>query len=227
MGTRGSSSHSGAGLFGKLPSFPEFRKFATQNDAIDYHEKYNFDRSKWDALLTDEERQGIRYYTGSWYSQMNTALREGTYLGSSVQDLIDNATAGLSKWKAQDDVVTFRGANLHWTANLLEGTEEQMSNGAFLRSRIGKTVRDKGFMSSGTHENSSWSADVDYTIYVRKGTSGMYVDPISMHHGEYEFLFNRDTDFKVHAIKTDSSGKITELVLETVVGKKKKEQDKP
>ena len=81
-------------------------------------------------------------------------------------------------------------------------------------------VTDKGFMSSGTHKDSSWTADVDYTIFVRKGTKGMYVDPISMNSGEYEFLFNRDTTFKVHMIRTDSSGKIIELVLEAKKSKR-------
>ena len=40
--------------------------------------------------------------------------------------------------------------------------------------------------------------------------------------GEYEFLFNRDTRFKVHGIKTNASGRITELVLEAVPTKKKR-----
>lgn len=216
MGGRGGAGHSGAGYFGRMPSFPTFRQFATQTDAIRYHQSANFDRAKWDTMLSDDERRGIRSYTGSWYSSMNTPLREGQNVSGSTKDLIDHATSALNKWQAADDMVTFRGANLHWTANLLGGTEDQMSNAAFLRSRIGKTVRDKGFMSSGTHLDSAWSADVIYTIYVHKGTSGMYVDPISMNRGEYEFLFNRSTDFKVHAIKANGQGKITELVLETV-----------
>ena len=81
---------------------------------------------------------------------------------------------------------------------------------------------DKGFMSSGTHQNSAWSADVNYKIYVNKGVSGMYVDAISANSGEYEFLFNRETRFKVHGIKTNASGRITELVLEAVPTKKKR-----
>ena len=121
-----------------------------------------------------------------------------------------------------DDVITFRGANLHWTANLLGGTEAQMENAAFLRSRIGKTVVDKGFMSSGTHKDSSWSAAVDYTIFVHKGVRGMYVDPISENSGEYEFLFGRDTEFKVHMIRTGSNGRIRELVLEALPTKRRR-----
>ena len=153
----------------------------------------NFDRNKWDNMLSSEERNGIYQYTSYWYSDMNTSLRENMP-DSSVSNYIAGATAGLDKFEAADDVVTFRGANLHWTANLLGGSEAQMSNAAFLKSKIGKTVVDKGFMSSGTHQDSSWSADVNYTIFVNKGVRGMYVDPISANRGEKEFLFNRDTE---------------------------------
>ena len=89
-----------------------------------------------------------------------------------------------------------------------------MSAAAFLQSRIGMVVTDKGFMSTGTHQDSAWRADVKYTIFAQKGVQGMYVDPISRTKGEYEFLFNRDTEFKVHMIRTNSSGQIIELVLE-------------
>ena len=194
-------------------------QFATQREAEAYHAAANFDRNKWDNMLSSEERNGIYQYTSYWYSDMNTSLREDMP-DSSVSNYIAGATAGLDKFEAADDVVTFRGANLHWTANLLGGTEAQMSNAAFLKSKIGKTVVDKGFMSSGTHQDSSWSADVKYTIFVNKGVRGMYVDPISANRGEKEFLFNRDTEFTVHAIKTGTGGRIRELILEALPTRK-------
>lgn len=221
MGGRGAASHRNRnGVMGRMPNWPDFLRFASQSDAIQWHEQNSFNWERWNNLLSDAERLGIQRYTGSWYSTMNTDLREGKVSSEAIQRLIDGATSGLAKWQATHDVITFRGSNLHWTANLLGGTEAQMSDAAFLRSKIGKMVTDKGFMSSGTHKDSSWTADVDYTIFVRKGTKGMYVDPISMNSGEYEFLFNRDTTFKVHMIRTDSSGKIVELVLEAKKSKR-------
>lgn len=205
---------------GRMPNRPGFLRFGSQSAAAIWHEANSFSWDQWTRMLSDAERQGIQWYTGSWYSSMNTDLREGKPSSADVQRLIDGATSGLAKWKAAQDMVTFRGANLHWTANLLGGTEAQMSDAAFLRSRIGKTVTDKGFMSTGTHEDSAWYADVKYTIFTRKGVQGMYVDPISMNKGEYEFLFNRDTEFKVHMIRTNSSGQIIELVLEAKKSKK-------
>ena len=223
MGTGGSSSHGrGSGppmrnaQFGRDPMLPGYREFATQREAIDYHTANNFSMDRWRNGLTGDERQGIRNYTDYWYSEINTNLREGRTPDSHVQDMINGATTGLGKFQAAEDVITFRGANLHWTANLLGGTEAQMSDSAFLRSRIGKVVCDKGFMSSGTHQDSSWVADVTYKIYVNKGIKGMYVDPISANRGEYEFLFNRDTSFRVHSITTDSRGRITQMTLEAI-----------
>ena len=216
MGTGGGSSHrsSSPHVFGHMPrNLTAFRSFATQAQAAVWHEANHYSPAVWNAM-SDAERHGIREYTGSAYDPMNTSLREGLRPSAGTQALIDGATAGLSRFRATEDMMTFRGAGLHWTANLLGGTEAQMSDPAFLRSRIGKTVVDRGFMSSGTHRSSAFGNEVQYTIFVHKGVSGMYVDPISHFQGEYEFLFNRDTYFKVHQIKTDSRGRIVELVLE-------------
>lgn len=220
MGSRGASGHTlGARVYGRFPTFTSFRRFSTQSEASNYHMLANFDQGKWDAL-SDDEKNGVYRYTGNWFAEMNTPLREGTTPSSRAQTYIDGATEALRKWSAAEDVMTFRGANYHWTANLLGGTESQLDNQAFLRSRIGKTVVDRGFMSAGTHENSAWSG-VQYTIFVHKGVEGMYVDPVSANRGEKEFLFNRDVHFVVHQIKTDRSGRINELVLEAIYTKHK------
>lgn len=217
MGGRGGVSHRrGFRTFGRDPNPRGFLRFGSQREAIDYHIQNNYSSDRWHNLLTGDERDGVVKYTSYHYSAINTALRERRTPSPEVQKMIDGATAGLAKWSAQDNVITYRGANLHWTANLLQGTELQMSNAAFLKSRIGMTVQDLGFMSSGTHINSAWTADVTYKIYVNKGIKGMYVDPISANRGEYEFLFNRDTHFVIHQIKTNGNGRIKELVIEAV-----------
>ena len=207
MGGRGGRHKiTGGGGFGRMPDTSKFLKFPTQAEAEKWHLLNTFDPNKWQSKLTEFERKGIIDYTGHWYSEMNTYLREGRIPSAEVQAKIDGATSGLSKWILPHDIITFRGANFHWTANLLGGTEEQLRDPAFLRSKIGKTVVDKGFMSSGTHESSAWAADVEYTILNRKGISGMYVDAISRNSGEYEFLYNRDTSFVVRNIKTNRNG---------------------
>ena len=222
MGGRGGNGKfSGSGGFGRMPDTSKFLRFPTQADAERWHLLNTFDPNKWKFMLTELERNGIIDYTDSWYSDMNTDLREDRLSAADVQKRIDGATSGLSKWILPQDIITFRGANLHWTANLLGGTEEQMRDPAFLRSKIGKTVIDKGFLSAGTHESSAWAADVAYTILSRKGISGMYVDAISRNAGEYEFLYNRNTSFVVRKIRTNRDGLISELVLEARPKKKR------
>lgn len=215
MGTGGAASHRAtARTLGRIPaSLSGFRSFASQVQAEVWNEANNYSWAVWRSMSA-AERYGIEMYTGDSYAPMNTALREGRVPTADTQAMIDGATSGLAKFRAAEDMMAFRGANLHWTANLLGGTEAQMSDPAFLRSRIGRTVVDKGFMSSGTHPDSSWRNDVQYTIYVHKGISGMYVEPISLSNGEYEFLFNRDTHFIVHQIRTNDRGRIVEMVLE-------------
>ena len=189
MGGRGAHSRiHGGGIFGRMPDLNGYLRFGTQFDAEQWHLAHSFDWDRWRNLLNDLERRGIIDYTGHWFSTINTNLREGKPSSAEVQQRIDGATSGLSKWVAAQDVITFRGANYHWTANLLGGTEAQLSDPAFLRSKIGKMVTDKGFMSAGTHEDSAWAADVRYTILTHKGVNGMYVDSISRNPGEYEFL---------------------------------------
>ena len=113
MGSRGSSgNHFGARGFGRDPMLSRFQSFATQQDAIRYHLANNFDWGKWNALLSGEQH-GIISYTDFWYSQINTALREGQTPAGNIRQMIDGATSGLNKWAAAGDVITYRGANLH------------------------------------------------------------------------------------------------------------------
>lgn len=223
MGGRGGASHrSTAGHFGRDPMLQGFRTFSDSWDAYNWHEQNNFDFDRWRQLLTDAERSGIQMYTGQAYKLMNPALRENQAAAAYIQRAIDGAKAGLAKWETSDEFIAFRGANLHWTANLLGGTEAQLSDAGFLRSRIGKKVTDKGFMSSAVSKDAAWYAEVDYKIYVRKGVSGMYVEPITRSGGEYEFLFNSGTQFKIHEIITDASGRITSMTLEALPVKKRR-----
>lgn len=222
MGGRGGQSHGRVqknATFGGDPNLPGFLDFLDPYQAYDYHEQHNFSWDVWNRLLSALERQGIYEYTDFYYSKINTTLRERKIPDALTDQQIKGATAGLAKSVVAEDVIVYRGGNAHWTADLLGGTEAQLSDAAFLQSRIGKVVTDLGFMSSGVSRYAAWSADVTYKIYVRKGTKAMYVDLISANRGERELLFNRDTSFKVHSIKTDSKGRIVELVLETVGSK--------
>lgn len=225
MGGRGGASHRGtAGHFGRDPLLQGFRDFSDTLSTYNWHEQNNFDWDRWNQLMSDAERNGIYAYTGSLYDAMNRVLRKNENEGAYVQRQIDNAKAGLSKWVTMDEFVVYRGAYPGPTASLLGGTKDQLSDANFLRSRIGKNVTDKGFMSSAVHESDAWtgSSKVTYKIYVNKGVSGMYVDLVSANRTEREFLFNAGTQFVVHEIKTDASGRITSMTLEAMPVRKRR-----
>lgn len=224
MGGRGGASHrqtSGSLINGQLgndPRLPGFQAFINTIDADAWHMSNSFDWTRWNQLLSYAEREGIEEYTSFLYGTINAALRESEAASDYVDRIIQGAKAGLAKWAASQDFIAFRGANLHWTASLLGGTEDQLSDANFLRSRIGKRVTDKGFMSAAVTERAAWTGPnkVLYKIYVHKGTSGMYVEPITQSPGEYEFLFNSGSQFVVHEIKTDASGRILSMTLEAI-----------
>ena len=228
MGARGSSSHGGGGtvvngVIGRDPHLQGYWEPDQSNqgrfDAYAYHEGKNFNRDIWDNVLADNERRNIRYYTGSYYRQMDLHLRTGAGVSRDIIEYIHGATSGMGKFRVPEEFVSYRGGGEdRGTAALLGGTVAQLSDATFLRSKIGKIVTDKGFMSSAVHPTDAWSG-IQYKIYVNKGISGMYVDPISVNQGEREFLFNRDTSFKIHGFKTDSSGKVEEIYLEAVRSK--------
>ena len=89
MGGRGAASHrSRNGVMGRMPNWPDFLRFASQSDAIQWHEQNSFNWERWNNLLSDAERLGIQRYTGSWYSTMNTDLREGKVSSEAIQSMI-------------------------------------------------------------------------------------------------------------------------------------------
>ena len=214
--------------FGQDPNYHNYSTFASNQDAYLWHEQNNYDPAKWTAL-SPEERKSIKDYTDVYYSKINTTLRHELTPDTITQSQIDGAKSGLGKTENAMNVIVFRGANAHWTANLLKSDEKLnqyelshldhhavLRDADYLQTCIGKTLRDRGFMSSAVTEDDAWGADVLYKIYVPKGTHGMYVDPISANSGEREYLFNLDQNFVLHQITTGANGEVTKLVIEAI-----------
>lgn len=224
MGGRGGGSHRvGGGYFGRDPDLSGYFVPSSLREAIDRHLALgSFSQAAWDALA-DDERKAIYCYTGSSYTAMNNALFGKGAADARIQSLIDNATRGMGKMHTAFDFVATRGDSVHDMASLLGGTVDQLSNAAFLRSKIGKTVEFKGFMSSAVHEAAAWThKGITTIIKTPKGTNGMYVDPVSANSGEFEFLYQRSVKLKVHKITTDANGRLKTIVVEALPVKKKR-----
>ena len=215
--------------FGQDPNYTHYIRFNDDDDAYNWHEQYNFDWSKWDAL-DEKDKHGIIAYTNVYYSSINTALRhEDSGEIVALETQIEGARSGLAQFECATDVITYRGSNSHWVANLLKSDEylatSELKNlddhailkdADFLQGCIGKVKRDRGFMSSAVTKSDAWASDVLIKIYVPQGTKGTYVDLISANPTEREYLFNADQEFLIHSITTGFDGEVTEMVIEAI-----------
>lgn len=165
-----------------------------------WHEGENFNESEFNGLPYDE-REGIVDYTGSYYRKMNDALRKGDTLmhGETIADKIDNCEKGLSHFSIAEDTRLYRGlgSNRSFARALGVSPEEAL---AMVRdgSVVGQRFVERGFCSTGVNSGAGWDKEVVLEIVAPKGTTGMYVDPISRHRGEQEFLIQRGAIFEIY-----------------------------
>ena len=155
----------------------------------DYKEVTNdkiFDKaaSDWRGEMTGDEHDIVVSYTDTFYSRVNYDLRWDNYedFGEEIS-LLDSA---ISKFNLTNDIVVFRG----------------VSKSAFGGSppQVGSVISDKAFLSTTVSKTTAQSFGNGYVlkINVPKGKGkGAYVDSISYHKGEREFLMPRNTKLKI------------------------------
>lgn len=178
------------------------KKFSSDSEALEYHRTHNFNRNQWANDFTENERRGVVDYTASYYRDMNSALRDGSYSSlskiSSLKKRIDNCTSALEKTSVAEDTVVWRGMGSKNTlARELGISRSELSQMMSDGSIVKKQFTEKGFASTGVIESSGWNKEVFLEIYVPEGTQGMYVAPISNFKRENELLLQRGTTFKI------------------------------
>jgi hypothetical protein len=143
-----------------------------------------------------DERAAIDHYTNGGYTSINKGLRQG--LGAASSKTVKALDDWLAKSEVKEDLKVYRKVSGEY-ANVLKSV---MFPGA-------KFI-DRGFVS--TSINNGWSGDLYFEINVPKGAKGAYVDNMSSHPGEKEFLLPRDSKFVVK--NHDISSNIIELELD-------------
>jgi hypothetical protein len=189
--------------------------FNNGRDAAKYHRANNFSQNIWGNVFTDDERKGIRAYTGSSYRSMNKHLRLGEHADTKILKYIDDCTTALNKTTVAEDVLVYRGMGSQRSVARLFGlTESQLSDvvRTDVTQLIGTRVEEKGFTSTAVTFGSAWSG-CKLDIYLPSGSHAMYVDPISMHSGELELLLQRNSTFEVQDIEVNAYSEITKMVL--------------
>lgn len=135
--------------------------------------------------LTAAQRKILTAYTGSAYSSINDALRNGT--GKRAKD-IENMTAAIDKCEAPTDIWLQRGCSTYALGKLFNVSSTDLEKA---RSKGSQAVldllttsanygQDKGFMSCGSSKGKGFSSNgVILNVYCPKGTKMMYAEPFS------------------------------------------------
>lgn len=164
-------------------------------------------------FLTDQEmeslyapdtgRQALKSYTNSGYSGINRTLREGLP-GSEATKSSISAIDKSMKAVVQPMTVT-RGMSMNGfgMGYIGDGTAESVVD-----ALVGTVFEDQGFFSTSIAPEGVFHQSVRLVIEVPPGAKGVYVQGISSHKSELEFILARNTKMMVT--------EVTETTLESV-----------
>lgn len=196
MGDRGGASgKSGAG---GAKNYQEVHDDSIFDDSVD----------NWKDDITSDERYETERYTGYSYYDWNDSLRNDNGKGWESDTMeLDNA---LNKFDLKQNIVTYRGLGSSAVNSMFGGklsTDELNSNW------VGAVISDKAFLSTSISSSVAYdfsSSGYVLKINVPKGKGrGAYVDSISKHQGEREFLMPRNTKLKITGAYYDSNNGYT------------------
>lgn len=190
----------------------QIRKLLQENDL----RELAHDAQPWWESLTKREQEGIRTYTGSAYRSMNTALRTGNVVGSNYESQIKAAAKGLHKYKTPSDMVVRRGSNLNSLGSLLGVGDSHTSTSWYLTHRgefIHSMAEDKGFLSTSPAPHGGFNRQVEYRIFIPKGSPAPYIDNYSLNQGEEETLLPPGSQHRVIDLLEEDSKLVVYLEL--------------
>ena len=161
----------------------------------------------WVMSLDAPQHDSIVKYTGSYYRQLNTALRKH---GDKVRDSSkgtfktdrDNIEAGINRYTLRNNTIFHRSSS----ASLLGGAKTVEE----INAMAGSVVVDQGFTSTTTtyrQGGGTMFGDIQYHISTPRGKGiGAFVRPISSHPTEEEFLFNYGSAYRIVRAYRSSTG---------------------
>lgn len=150
------------------------------------------------AEWTPAQREALREYSAGWAGEMNGLLRTGKG-DATAREFVKAAASAMRP--LPEDVRLYR-----FTAPDGLGVESVDD----LAGLVGKTLQDRGFMSSSIAE-SGWTSEqmqlaarrqVLIRIDAPAGTPAAYIERISAHPGQWEMLLAPGTKCRVTAVET-------------------------
>lgn len=203
-----------------------------------YAEQNLWSSAQWSALST-AEKQGIKSYTGNHYKFMNRLLRgipldRGKLIGvdpngaqhfakdyvplskAEYQKMVDNCAKGLSHSSLPNDAIAHRGVgSLSSLARTLGVPEAALRDPQKAVQLIGQQYTDDAFGSFGNAVNDAWPGPKIHAL-IPKGSRAMYVDLISVNHGEHEILTQKASQYIIRDVLMDSKGTVTDIFVQMV-----------
>lgn len=171
---------------GWKPADPErFRKIAP--DDVPAWGAATYD--KWAKGITSDEREAVKSYTASNYIPMNDYLRGIKPDRPASADAFPALDRALEKGAPLEDLTVYRGFRLE----KYKEDPAALPVNSIEDFRPGMILTDKGYTSTSPNIDKAWGG-VKVEIRVKKGTPGAYVDKVSSHRGEQEFLLSRTVE---------------------------------
>lgn len=150
--------------------------------------------------LTPAQFQQLQAYTGSWYSTVNTTLRNGNYVDSDMARRIGHV----------DDAM----APIPYNVTLRRGVGSNTFPGGV--PSVGDAFTDAGYMST-SYGGSAGFSGRPYTLVIDApaGTMARPLHQLSSFKSEREILLARGTKFVVTGVR--HTGSTTEVYLKVVL----------
>jgi len=164
---------------------------------------------EWENQLTQQEKDGIRDYTGSqYYEDMNNYLRgKDDFVSEDVRIKISAVHNALMRAETPEPLTVYRGTNIDALESMLPANN---FNEFDFYELLGQTFKEEGFLSTSAASGSAFEKMVNWTINVPEGANGAYIGHMSRHQMEAEILFDLGHELIIREISDgpDIDGKI-------------------
>lgn len=161
-----------------------YDKAFNPDEREDAYNKYVEDSKEVWNNCSDAEKDHLCDYTGSGYTSVNGATREGKTDNSIVNSKVDNITNAIDRNELSQDSVFTRGLHKSAAEKMFGLPEGYLSNPYAGRednvSMNGRIGTDDGFMSAGSSASTGFN-DKGCILHILapKGTKALYVEPFS------------------------------------------------
>ena len=184
---------------------------------VDYNDIsiYDIEREheEWiNEIVNDRTDRGVTTYTGSSYRKMNNFLRKGSPIDDDRYDAIQRAERAMNTAIVDEPRSVWRGCDYSTLSKMIH------DNGGNPKTIEGLVIEDKGFMSTTVRKKEAWGGEFLMKVNCPTMSKGGYVDSISNHRGELEFLLQRGTKMTVVECKEyEDSGRYEYYIELTIV----------